>query len=90
MHSVVLLNVAVCKGASVLEKLLPCEDETLLVGWDTLLDLDLLLGVLDCVIGGNIQGKCPPSQGLDDDLHPLYKVYGCGVKEMKQNQKEKK
>ena len=49
VQNTTLLDVVVCKGASVL-KLLPCEDETLLVGWDALLVLDLRLHIPDSVI----------------------------------------
>ena len=77
MHSALMPNLVVCKGAFVL-KLPPCVDETMLVGWDTLLDLDLHLHILDGVIRGKPRkGDYLPSQGLDDDLHVLYKM--CGV-----------
>ena len=65
-----LLDVVVCKGEFVL-KLLPCVDETLLVGWDALPVLDLQLHFPDSVLGGKHKGDCLPIQGLDEDLHAL-------------------
>ena len=43
-----LLNVVVGESAAVL-KLLACEDQALLVWWDTLLVLDLALDIVDGV-----------------------------------------
>ena len=43
-----LLDVVVRKCAAILE-LLAGEDQSLLVGWDPLLILDLALNVVDCV-----------------------------------------
>ena len=45
------------------------EDETLLVGRDALLVLDLGLDVLDGVRSFDFQGDCLSSEGLDEDLH---------------------
>jgi hypothetical protein len=50
-----LLNVIVGEGAAVLE-LLSGEDETLLVGWDALLVLDLCLDVVDGVGRLDVEG----------------------------------
>ena len=63
-----LLDVVVSKGSSVL-KLLSSEDESLLVGGDSLLVLDLGLHVFDCVSGFDIKSDGLSSQGLDEDLH---------------------
>ena len=73
MQCAALLNVAVCKGVSVL-KLLPCEDKT--PGSQALLVLDLLLHVLDSVIRSNLKGECLPIQDHYEDPHALYKVSG--------------
>merc|ERR1712093_215328 len=63
-----LLNVVVGERAAVLE-LLAGEDETLLIGRNTLLVLDLLLHVLDRVGGFDLEGNRLTRQGLDEDLH---------------------
>ena len=70
MHSAQILNVVLCKGASAL-KLLPCEDDTLIVVWDARPVLDLLLHVIDGVIRGKVKGDCRSTQGLDEDAHVL-------------------
>ncbi|CAK9782589.1 unnamed protein product [Cutaneotrichosporon oleaginosum] len=63
-----LLDVWVRKGAAVLE-LLAGEDETLLVGGDALLVLDLGLDVVDRVGGLDLEGDGLARQSLDEDLH---------------------
>ena len=63
-----LLDVVVGEGAAVLE-LLAREDETLLVGGDALLVLDLRLDVVNRVRGLNLQGDGLACEGLDEDLH---------------------
>jgi len=63
-----LLDVVVGEGSAVLE-LLSSEDESLLIGRDTLLVLDLGFHVLDGVVGLNIKGDGLASQSLDEDLH---------------------
>ena len=55
MEGGLLLNVIVGEGAAVLE-LLSGEDETLLVGWDALLVLDLCLDVVDSVGRLDVEG----------------------------------
>ena len=55
VESGLLLDVVVRKGAAILE-LLAGEDETLLVGGDTLLVLDLGLDVVDGVLGLDLEG----------------------------------
>ena len=49
------INSVVCNGVLVL-KLLPCEEETLLLGRDSLLVLELHLNILDRVKGVNFEG----------------------------------
>ena len=77
MQCAVLLNVVVCKGVSVLLKLLPCVDDTLLTRWRAVTVVHLQLHISDSVIGGNIQGNFHASEVHDEDLHRLYEV--CGV-----------
>jgi len=66
------LDVVVGEGSSIL-KLLSSEDESLLIGWDTFLVLDLGLDVLDGVCWLNIKSDGLSSQGLDEDLHTTSK-----------------
>jgi hypothetical protein len=63
-----LLNVVVRQGSAVLQ-LLSGEDESLLIGRDTFLVLDLGLHVLDGVGGLDVEGDGLTSEGLDKDLH---------------------
>jgi hypothetical protein len=65
-----LLDVVVGKGPSVFE-LLASEDQTLLVGGDSFLVLDLGLNALDCVGALDFQGNGLASEGLDEDLEYL-------------------
>jgi hypothetical protein len=67
-----LLNVVVRKGSAIF-KLLSSEDESLLIGWDTFLVLDLCLDVLNGVRWLNIEGDGLTSEGLDEDLHTTSK-----------------
>jgi uncharacterized membrane protein len=62
------LDVVVREGSAILE-LLSCEDESLLVWWDTFLILDLGLDVLNSVCWLDIEGDGLTSEGLDEDLH---------------------
>ena len=55
MKGSLLLDVVVRKGAAILE-LLASEDETLLVGWDALLVLDLGLDVVNSIRGLHLEG----------------------------------
>jgi len=68
VKSRLLLDVVVRKSSAVL-KLLTSEDESLLVGWDTLLVLDLGLDVLNGVCWLNIESDGLSSQSFDEDLH---------------------
>ena len=65
MESRLLLNVVVGKGATILE-LLSSEDQTLLVGWDTLLVLDLALNIVDGVRRLDLKGNGLSGEGLND------------------------
>ena len=68
MEGGLLLDVVVRQGAAVLQ-LLAREDETLLVGGDALLVLDLLLHAVDRVRRLDIQSDRLTREGLDEDLH---------------------
>ena len=63
-----LLDVVVRQSAAVLE-LLAREDQTLLVGRDALLVLDLGLDVIDRVRGLDLKGDGLASERLDEDLY---------------------
>jgi len=63
-----LLDVVVREGAAILE-LLPGEDETLLIGGDALLVLNLRLDVVDGVRRLDIKGDGLAGEGLDENLH---------------------
>jgi hypothetical protein len=62
-----LLDVVVRESAAILE-LLSSEDETLLIGGNTLLVLDLLLNVLDTVGSLDIKGDGLSGKGLYENL----------------------
>ena len=66
MKSGLLLDVVVRKGAAILE-LLASEDETLLVGWDALLVLDLGLDVVNSIRGLHLEGDSLARQGLHEN-----------------------
>ena len=68
MEGGLLLNVVVRKGSAVL-KLLAGEDESLLIGGDSLLVLDLCLDIFDGVRRLDVQGDGLSGEGLDEDLH---------------------
>jgi len=68
MKSGLLLDVVIRKGSSVLE-LLSGEDESLLIGWDTFLVLNLCLHVLDGVAWLDLEGDGLSGEGLNEDLH---------------------
>ena len=63
-----LLDVIFGEGATVL-KLLASEDQTLLVGRDTLLVLNFGLDVVDSVGGFDFEGDDLAGQGLNEDVH---------------------
>ena len=68
MESWLLLDVVVTEGSSILE-LLSSEDESLLIGRDTFLILDLGLDVFNGVRWLNIKSDGLSSEGLHEDLH---------------------
>ena len=68
MEGGLLLDVVVREGAPVLQ-LLPSKDQTLLVGGDALLVLDLGLHALDGVRGLHVQGDGLTCQCFYEDLH---------------------
>jgi len=68
VESGLLLDVVVREGAAIL-KLLSSEDQTLLIGGNALLVLDLLLHIVDGVRALDFEGDGLASQGLDKDLH---------------------
>jgi len=67
-----LLDVVVGKGSSIFQ-LLSSENESLLVGRNTFLILDLRLDVLDSVTGLNVQSDGLSGQSLDENLHTTSK-----------------
>merc|ERR1719195_2391643 len=73
MESGLLLDVVIRQGAAVL-KLFSGENQSLLIGWDSFLVLDLGLHVGDGVRGLHIQGDGLASQGLHEDLHSSTKA----------------
>jgi hypothetical protein len=72
MEGRLLLDVVIGESSAVL-KLLASENESLLVGRDAFLVLDLSLDVLDGVRGLNVQSDGLASEGLDEDLHATTK-----------------
>ena len=67
MKGRLLLDVVIGKSAAILE-LLASKDETLLIGRDSFLILDLLLYIIDTVRGLDLQGNGLTREGLDEDL----------------------
>merc|ERR1719215_312658 len=68
MEGGLLLDVVVREGSAVFE-LLSSEDESLLIGWNSFLVLDLGLDVLNSVSWLDIEGDGLTSESLDEDLH---------------------
>jgi hypothetical protein len=60
-----LLDIVIGQGTAVFE-LLSGEDQALLVGWDTLLVLDLALDIVDCVGRFDLECDGLSRQGLDE------------------------
>jgi hypothetical protein len=73
-----LLDVVVGEGASVLE-LLASEDESLLIGRDAFLVLDLSLHVLNSVAGLHIESDRLTRQSLNENLH-IYILFNNKMK----------
>ena len=72
MESRFFLNVIVGERSTVFE-LLSSEDESLLVGRDALLVLDLGLDVIDGIGRFDLQSDSLTGEGLDEDLHTTAK-----------------
>ena len=72
-----LLDVVVRKGAAVFE-LLAGENQTLLIGGDSLLVLDLGLDVVNGVRGLDLKGDGLAGEGLDENLHVCAEDDGGG------------
>ena len=68
MEGRLLLDVVIGESSAVFE-LLSCEDESLLIWWDTFLVLDLSLDVLDGICWLDIKSDCLTSEGFDENLH---------------------
>jgi len=63
-----LLDVVVRKSSAIFQ-LLTCEDESLLIRWDTFFVLDLSLDILNGVGWLDIEGDGLTGEGFDEDLH---------------------
>ena len=68
MESGFFLDVVVGEGSAIFE-LLSGEDESLLIGWDSFLVLNLGLDIVDCVCWLDIKSDGLSSQGFDENLH---------------------
>jgi hypothetical protein len=68
-----LLNIVIGEGASVLE-LFASKNKALLVGWDTLLVLNLRFHVIDSVRRFNFERDSLAGQSLDEYLHAATKT----------------
>ena len=70
-----LLDIIVAERTLILE-LLARKDETLLIGRNTLLVLNLLLDILNLVGGLDVERDGLTSEGLDEDLHSILPSVG--------------
>ena len=77
MESGFLRDVVVAKGATVFE-LLSGEDQTLLIGGNSLLVLNLLFNSFDGVGRVNVEGNSLTRKGLDENLHVILNVTAHG------------
>ena len=68
VKSGLFLDIVVREGAPILE-LLSGKNQTLLVGGDPFLVLDLRLHIVDGIGGLDLKGDGLASEGLDEDLH---------------------
>ena len=68
MQGGLLLDVVVAEGAAIF-KLLASEDQTLLIGRDALLVLDLSLDIIDSVRRLDLESDSFARKGLDENLH---------------------
>ena len=71
MESRFLLDVVVTEGSTVFE-LLSGENESLLIGWDAFLVLDLSLDVINGVRRLDVEGDGLSCKGLNEDLHIVW------------------
>ena len=60
-----LLNIVIAQSTAIFE-LLAREDETLLVGWDAFLVLDLAFDVVDGIGGLDLESDSLAREGLDE------------------------
>ena len=72
MESGLLLNVVIGKSSAIFQ-LLSGEDESLLIGWDSFLVLDLSLHILDSVRWFDVKSDGLSSQSLYENLHSTSK-----------------
>ena len=70
-------SLLVAQGTTIFE-LLASEDETLLVGGNALLVLDLGLDIVDGVRGLDLEGDSLSGEGLNEDLHAGMWRSACG------------
>ena len=62
----------VVSKSSVFVELFACEDETLLVGWDSFSVLDFGFDILNAVTWLNFQCDVLSCEGFDEDLHEFF------------------
>merc|ERR1712193_81423 len=62
------LNVVIGECTSIL-KLFACEDQALLIGWNSFLVLDFGLDIVNRVAGLDVESNRLAGQGFDEDLH---------------------
>ena len=67
-----ILDVVVAEGV-IIHKLLSGEDQALPINRNSLLVLNLLLDIINCVRGLDIKGDSLPCQRLDENLHCLFR-----------------
>ena len=68
MKCILFLDVVVGQGAAIFQ-LFARKNQTLLVWWDAFLVMDLGLNILNGVGRLHLQGDCPASRGLQEDLY---------------------
>ena len=68
MESWFFLDVVVGESSAIFE-LLTCKDESLLIGWDSFLVLDLSLDIVNGIRWFDIQSDGFTCEGFNKDLH---------------------
>ena len=68
VQSALLLDIVVGEGTAIL-KLLPGENETLLIRWNAFLILNLRFHIIDCVRRLNLERDRLAGESVDEDLH---------------------